>query len=81
MGLSEWQPGKDLIWWRGFAFSKLYATEAANRACYDALQMLGGCGYTQDYPIARYYRDARATSIYEWTGEIQRIIIARELLK
>jgi len=44
--------------------AKLYATEAANRACYDALQMLGVYGYTQDYPIERYYRDARATSIY-----------------
>ncbi len=63
------------------SMAKLYATEAANRACYDALQMLGGYGYTQDYPIERYYRDVRATSIYEGTSEIQRIIIAREMLK
>ena len=63
------------------SMAKLYATEAANRACYDALQMLGGYGYTQDYPLERYYRDVRATSIYEGTSEIQRIIIARELLK
>jgi butyryl-CoA dehydrogenase len=63
------------------SMAKLYATEAANRACYDAMQMLGGYGYTQDYPIERYYRDVRATSIYEGTSEIQRIIIARELLK
>ena len=63
------------------SMAKLYATEAANRACYDALQMLGGYGYTQDYPVERYYRDVRATSIYEGTSEIQRIIIAREMLK
>lgn len=63
------------------SMAKVYATEAANKACYDALQMLGGYGYTQDFPIERYARDVRITSIYEGTSEIQRIIIARELLK
>jgi alkylation response protein AidB-like acyl-CoA dehydrogenase len=45
------------------------------------MQMLGGYGYTQDYPIERYTRDARITSIYEGTSEIQRVIIAREILR
>ncbi len=63
------------------SMGKLYATEAANKACYDAIQILGGYGYTQDFPVERYYRDVRVTSIYEGTSEIQRLIIARELLK
>lgn len=63
------------------SMGKLYATEAANKACYDAIQMLGGYGYTQDFPVERFYRDARVTTIYEGTSEIQRLIIARELLK
>ena len=61
--------------------AKLFATEAANKACYDAMQILGGYGYTQDFPIERFYRDVRVTSIYEGTSEIQRLIIARDLLK
>ncbi len=63
------------------SMAKLYATEAANRACYTALQLMGGVGYTREYPLERYARDARVTSIYEGTSEIQRVIIARELLK
>jgi alkylation response protein AidB-like acyl-CoA dehydrogenase len=63
------------------SMAKMYATEAANRACYNALQMLGGYGYTQDFPVERYARDARITSIYEGTNEIQRVIIAREILR
>jgi butyryl-CoA dehydrogenase len=62
------------------SMGKVFATEAANKACYDALQMLGGYGYTGDYPIERYSRDVRITTIYEGTSEIQRLIIARELL-
>ncbi len=62
------------------SMAKLYATEAANRACYDAMQILGGYGYTKDYPIERYTRDARITTIYEGTSEIQRLIIARSIL-
>ena len=61
--------------------AKLYATESANRACYAALQILGGYGYTRDFPLERYARDARITTIYEGTSEIQRLIISREILK
>jgi alkylation response protein AidB-like acyl-CoA dehydrogenase len=63
------------------AMAKMYASEAANRACYTALQMAGGCGYSQEFPLERYARDVRVTSIYEGTNEIQRSIIAREILK
>ena len=66
---------------RAASMAKLYASEAANRACYTAIQLMGGVGYTQEYPLERYARDARVTSIYEGTSEIQRVIIARELLK
>ena len=63
------------------SMAKLFATETANRVCYKAMQMLGGYGYTRDYPIERFSRDARITSIYEGTSEIQRLIISREILK
>jgi alkylation response protein AidB-like acyl-CoA dehydrogenase len=63
------------------SMAKLFATESANRACYSAMQMLGGYGYTRDYPIERYTRDARITAIYEGTSEIQRLIISREILR
>jgi alkylation response protein AidB-like acyl-CoA dehydrogenase len=63
------------------SMAKMFATEAANKACYSALQMLGGYGYTQDFPVERYTRDARITAIYEGTNEIQRLIISRDILK
>jgi alkylation response protein AidB-like acyl-CoA dehydrogenase len=61
--------------------AKLFATESANKACYQAMQILGGYGYTKDFPIERFTRDVRITSIYEGTSEIQRLIISREILK
>ena len=63
------------------SMAKLFATEKANSACYTALQLMGGNGYIKDYPLERYGRDVRITTIYEGTSEIQRVIIARELLK
>lgn len=63
------------------SMAKLFATEKANNACYTALQLMGGNGYVKDYPLERYSRDVRITTIYEGTSEIQRVIIARELLK
>ncbi len=62
------------------SMAKLFASEAANKACYEAIQIFGGYGYTSDFPIERYARDARVTTIYEGTSEIQRLIIAREIL-
>jgi alkylation response protein AidB-like acyl-CoA dehydrogenase len=63
------------------SMAKLFSTEAANRACYEAMQIAGGYGYTKDFPLERYARDVRVTSIYEGTSEIQRLIIARDVLK
>ena len=63
------------------SMAKLFATEKANKACYDALQLMGGAGYIREYPLERMARDVRVTSIYEGTSEIQKVIIARELLQ
>jgi alkylation response protein AidB-like acyl-CoA dehydrogenase len=61
--------------------AKLYASEMAERVCSHAIQIHGGYGYLADYDVERYYRDARITQIYEGTSEIQRLVIARELLE
>ncbi|MEM7350768.1 MAG: acyl-CoA dehydrogenase family protein [Acidobacteriota bacterium] len=61
--------------------AKLYAAEAANRACWEALQIHGGNGFCEDYEIARLYRDVRVTTIYEGTSEMQRMVIARHLTR
>ena len=63
------------------AMAKLFASEAANRAAYDALQIFGGHGYLTEYPVERYFRDARAMTLYEETSEIERLVIERELEK
>jgi len=62
------------------SMAKLFASETANSSAYMALQVHGGYGYTKDYKVERLYRDARATTIYEGTSEIQRIVIAREVI-
>lgn len=66
---------------REASMAKLFASEAAQKATYTALQLHGGAGYIRDYPLERYARDARITTIYEGTSEIQRLIIAREVMK
>jgi alkylation response protein AidB-like acyl-CoA dehydrogenase len=63
------------------SMAKLFASEAANRAAYEALQIHGGYGYSKEFHIEQVYRDARVLTIYEGTSEIQRLIIARHLLK
>ena len=63
------------------SMAKLFATEAANRVAYEAVQIHGGYGYSKEFPVERYYRDARVTTIYEGTSEIQRIVISRALLE
>ncbi|MGO9064344.1 MAG: acyl-CoA dehydrogenase family protein [Myxococcaceae bacterium] len=66
---------------REASVAKLFASEAANRACNRAVQIHGGYGYTREFPVERYLRDAKLCEIGEGTSEIQRTIIARELLK
>lgn len=60
---------------------KLFASEMANEVVAQAVQIHGGYGFSREYPVERFYRDARVTTIYEGTSEIQRLVIARELLK
>jgi alkylation response protein AidB-like acyl-CoA dehydrogenase len=62
------------------AKAKLFASEMARRQTGEAIQILGGYGYTKEFPVERYYRDAKITEIYEGTSEIQRLVIARSIL-
>jgi len=62
------------------SMAKLFASEMANRVAYQALQIHGGYGYSTEYPVERYYRDARVTTIYEGTSEVQRIVIANNII-
>jgi alkylation response protein AidB-like acyl-CoA dehydrogenase len=66
---------------REASMAKLWASEAAQRAVGRAVQIHGGYGYTEEFPVERYYRDARVQTIYEGTSEIQRLVIARDLLR
>ena len=63
------------------AMAKLYASDVCNRAAREAIQVYGGYGYLQDFPVERHFRDAKITEIYEGTSEIQRLVIAANLLK
>ena len=62
------------------AKAKLFASEMSRRQTAEAIQVLGGYGYTKEFPVERYYRDAKITEIYEGTSEIQRLVIARSIL-
>ncbi|MFD5662850.1 acyl-CoA dehydrogenase family protein, partial [Streptomyces hirsutus] len=76
-------------WWRGLtgrpspaaegSMSKLYASETAKQVTAQAIQILGGNGYTREYPVERMHRDAAIYTIFEGTSEIQRLVIARTL--
>ncbi len=63
------------------SMAKVFATEAGNRACHAAVQILGGYGYISEYPVERHLRDIKVTTIYEGTSEIQRMVISRNLLR
>jgi butyryl-CoA dehydrogenase len=71
--------GKPFI--KDAAMAKLFASEAATFCSHQAIQVLGGMGYVSDMPAERFYRDARITEIYEGTSEIQRLVIAGNVLK
>ena len=62
------------------SMAKVFASEMANRVAYKALQIHGGYGYIQEYPVERYYRDARVFTLYEGTSEIQRTVIAKHVI-
>ena len=61
--------------------AKLFASKTAMDNAIEAVQIFGGYGYTEDYPVERYFRDAKVTEIYEGTSEIQRIVINKHLTK
>ncbi|HPB73561.1 MAG TPA: acyl-CoA dehydrogenase family protein, partial [Phycicoccus sp.] len=63
------------------AVAKLLATDAAMRVTTDAVQVLGGAGYTADHPVERYFREAKVTQIFEGTNQIQRLVISRHVLR
>ena len=62
------------------SIAKLFSSQHCNKTCFEALQIHGGNGYIREFPVERYFRDARVTEIYEGTSEVQRLIIAREVL-
>ena len=62
------------------AICKSFATDTAMEVTTDAVQLFGGYGYIKDYPVERFFRDAKITQIYEGTSQIQRLVIAREIL-
>jgi alkylation response protein AidB-like acyl-CoA dehydrogenase len=78
---AAWKKDQGMSFTKEASMAKLFASELANKSAYLALQIHGGYGYLKDFKVERLYRDARATSIYEGTSEIQRLVIARDLLK
>ncbi|MBA2728059.1 MAG: acyl-CoA dehydrogenase family protein [Parachlamydiaceae bacterium] len=78
---AAWRKDKGLPYTLEASEAKLYCSEAANQIADEALQIHGGCGYTKDFLVEKYFRDARVTTIYEGTSEIQRLVISREILK
>jgi len=78
---AAWKKDQGLPFTKEASMAKLFASELANKSAYHALQIHGGYGYLKDFKVERLYRDARATTIYEGTSEIQRLVIARNLLK
>ena len=77
---AAWLKGRGEPHTEAGAKAKLFASETARRQTGEAIQILGGYGYTKEFPVERYYRDAKITEIYEGTSEIQRLVIARSLL-
>jgi len=77
---AAWRKDKNQPFSLEASMAKLFASEAVVRICNDAVQIHGGCGYSRDVPVERHLRDARVTTIYEGTSEIQRLVIARNIL-
>jgi alkylation response protein AidB-like acyl-CoA dehydrogenase len=78
---AAWMKDQGKPFSREASMAKLYASEMANRVCDKAVQLHGGYGYINEFPVERYFRDARVQTIYEGTSEVQRMVIARETFK
>ena len=78
---AAWRKDQGLPYTKEAAMAKVFAAEAAMWVTTKGIQVHGGVGYTKDFPVERYFRDAKITEIYEGTSEIQRLVIARELIR
>lgn len=78
---AAWLESEGLPYGKASAMSKLYAGDTAMKVTTEAVQIFGGYGYTKDYPVERFMRDAKITQIYEGTQEIQKLVISRMLMK
>ncbi|MCB9702629.1 MAG: acyl-CoA dehydrogenase family protein [Myxococcales bacterium] len=78
---AAWLKEQGKIFTREASMAKLFASEKAYAACDRAIQVLGGYGYTREFPVERYLRDVRVTRIFEGTSEIQRLVISRDILR
>jgi butyryl-CoA dehydrogenase len=78
---AAWLKDHKLPYGKEAAMAKLFASDVANRAAREAIQVFGGNGYVTEYPVERHFRDAKITEIYEGTSEIQRLVIANHLMK
>lgn len=76
---AAWMKDKGLPHILEAAYAKLFASEMSEKAASDAVQIHGGYGYISDYPVSRYYREAKLLQIIEGTSEIQRVVISRNL--
>ena len=77
---AAWRKQQDLPHTEEGAKAKLFASEMARRQTAEAIEILGATAYTKEFPVERYYRDAKITEIYEGTSEIQRLVIGRDIL-
>ena len=78
---AAWKRDNGLPYVKEASHAKLFASEICERVASDAIQIHGGYGYTKDYPVERYFRDSKIHQIWEGTSQIQRIIIARQLMR
>ncbi|MFN3562649.1 MAG: acyl-CoA dehydrogenase family protein, partial [Chloroherpetonaceae bacterium] len=78
---AAWMKDRHVKYSRQAGIAKLFASRLAVKAALEAIQIHGGYGYVQEYEVERYLRDAKITEIYEGTSEVQRIVIARDLLR
>ncbi|MGZ6550929.1 MAG: acyl-CoA dehydrogenase family protein, partial [Tumebacillaceae bacterium] len=78
---AAWLESEGLPYGKQSAMSKVFASDTAMKVAVEAVQIFGGYGFTREYPVERYLRDAKITQIYEGTNEVQRMVISRHLLK
>ena len=78
---AAWMKDKGMDFTKEASMAKVFASESATRACNKSLQIFGGYGYSKEYPLERYLRDAKLCEIGEGTSEVQRMVIAKNIMK